>query len=162
MFCITVLLASCVQYAISFVLLLVQDMRQIFLIKFMNILAARKQIISPTAARIKDYLFFFLFNQFLLHWTTCMKLILEGLYDFAEILYFFTLYYFFYAFTVQHFLPLIFHHGLNKDSQLWSNIETHNFFKEIKLHNFRHGLTLQLPDKYFSMFYLINNNFGMY
>lgn len=91
-----------------------------------------------------------------------MKLILEGLYDFAEILYFFTLYYFFYAFTVQHFLPLIFHHGLNKDSQLWSNIETHNFFKEIKLHNFRHGLTLQLPDKYFSMFYLINNNFGMY
>lgn len=53
MFCITVLLASCTQYAISLVILLIQDMRQIFLIKFMNVLEARKQIISPTAAHIR-------------------------------------------------------------------------------------------------------------
>lgn len=37
------------------------------------------------------YIYFF-FNRFLLHWTTCMKLILAGLYDFAEMLYFFTFY----------------------------------------------------------------------
>lgn len=47
------------QYAISFDLLLIQDMRQIFLIKFMNLLEARKQIISPTAAHIKEYIVIF-------------------------------------------------------------------------------------------------------
>lgn len=151
MFCITVLLASCMQYAISFVLLLVQDMRQIFLIKFMNILAARKQIISPTAAHIKGYLFFFfLIESFYIEqhawswfWKDCMTL--QRYYTFSLSIYLF------YALTVQNFLLLLFHYGLNKYSKLWINTETH-FFKEIKLHNFRHGLTLQLPDKDFSTF----------
>lgn len=104
MFCITVLLASCLQYAISFVLLLIQDMRQIFLIKFTNILAARKQIISPTSAHIKDYLA--IFNLFIF--------ILNNLHevDFGWSIWlsgdtiFFHSVYLFYAFTVQQFLPL--------------------------------------------------------
>lgn len=94
MFCITVFLASCMHYAISFVLLLVQDMRQNFLIKCMNILAARKQLSHQQLLISKTIYFFVCFNRFFLHWTTCVKLTLEGLYDFAEMLYFFSPYLF--------------------------------------------------------------------
>lgn len=103
-------------------------------------------------------LFFFLIDFFYIEhhawswfWKGCMTL--QRCYTFSFSIYFF------YAFTLQHFIPLLFHHAFNKDSKLWSNIEAYYFFKETKLNNFRHGLTFQLPNKDFSMF--CGFNFGL-